>query len=88
MKAVNVSIFGKVQGVYFRQSTKVKAKSLGVKGYVLNRTDGSVFLHAEGDDMDVDALVSWCHLGPIDAFVSELKIEVCTIEDFADFTVR
>ncbi len=44
MKQWNIKVFGKVQGVHFRASTKAVADQLGVKGYVVNVPDGSVYL--------------------------------------------
>ena len=48
MKHYNIRIFGIVQGVYFRASTKMEADRLGVNGFVQNEMDGSVYIEAEG----------------------------------------
>lgn len=64
MKAVQVRVSGRVQGVSFRWSAQERAQRLGVVGWVRNEPDGSVLLHAEGDDDAVGALVAWCHDGP------------------------
>lgn len=64
MKAVQARVTGRVQGVSFRWYTQEQARRLGVSGWVRNEPDGSVLLHAEGDDEAVDALVAWCHDGP------------------------
>ena len=57
-------ITGKVQGVFFRGSTREMAEQSGVKGEVKNMPDGSVQLIAEGEEETVDALIAWCHYGP------------------------
>lgn len=61
---VNLIIEGRVQGVWFRDSTRKKALSLGVFGYVKNRPDGTVKAVAEGPEDYVKEFVSWCHKGP------------------------
>mgnify|MGYP003948386701 CR=1 FL=1 len=73
MMRVHVRIRGRVQGVYFRQSTCARAGELGLSGWVRNRTDGSVELVAEGLPEAIDALVQWCHQGPKMAEVSEVE---------------
>jgi acylphosphatase len=57
-------IEGRVQGVFFRDSTRREAAVLGLKGWVKNRFDGSVEVVAEGPRDKVEQLVQWCHHGP------------------------
>ena len=61
---VRLIIEGRVQGVWFRDSTRTEALALGVSGWVRNRRDGSVEAIAEGPEGQVKKLVSWCHKGP------------------------
>ena len=61
---VRLIIEGVVQGVWFRDSTRTEAISLGVTGRVRNRSDGSVEVLAEGSEKNVRRLVAWCHHGP------------------------
>lgn len=86
---VSVTVFGRVQGVAFRQSTSMRAMELGVKGWVRNLPDGSVAGMFEGDENAVNALVDWCRQGPPAAVVERLDLcrEVCTGE-FSDFSIR
>jgi acylphosphatase len=74
MKAVQARVTGRVQGVSFRWYAQEQARSLGVVGWVRNEPDGSVLLHAEGEDDAVDALVDWCHEGPGLARVSNVAV--------------
>ena len=74
MRAVQVRVTGRVQGVAFRWHTEERARELGVRGWVRNEVDGSVLLHAEGDDDAVDALVAWCHHGPPSARVEHVAV--------------
>jgi acylphosphatase len=54
MKHWNIKVTGKVQGVFFRASTKAVADQLGVKGFVKNLSDGSVYIEAEGDEFALE----------------------------------
>ena len=74
MKAIQARVSGRVQGVSFRWCTEERARSLGVVGWVRNEPDGSVLVHAEGDDHAVDALVAWCRTGPSAARVQHVAV--------------
>lgn len=64
IKHYEIVVKGKVQGVFFRLSTKAIADQLGVKGIAMNMEDGSVLIEAEGDDFALDSMLEWCHEGP------------------------
>lgn len=74
-KRVRVQITGRVQGVFFRDSTRQEAERLGVTGWVRNRADGSVEGVFEGPQASVDQLVAWCEEGPARADVDNVAIE-------------
>ena len=74
MKAIRARVSGRVQGVSFRWYAQEQARALGVRGWVRNEPDGSVLLHAEGDEAAVDALVEWCRRGPSSARVSDVAV--------------
>lgn len=69
---VRLIIEGRVQGVWFRESTRREAVSLGLFGWVRNRRDGTVEALIEGPEDQVRKLVSWCHKGPPAAKVTEV----------------
>ena len=69
---VRLFIDGRVQGVWFRDSTRKEALGLGVRGWVKNRMDGGVEVLAEGPEEQVEQLVSWCHHGPSHARVTKV----------------
>lgn len=71
---VHVWIHGVVQGVYFRQSTRRQAQAAGVTGWVRNSADGSVEAVFEGEAGAVANVVTWCHRGPVAAFVSQVDV--------------
>ncbi len=72
---VRLLVKGKVQGVFFRQALKVTAKKNNVNGWVRNLHDGRVEALLEGDDVDVSALVEWCHAGSANARVEDIDIK-------------
>jgi acylphosphatase len=75
MKRLEATVIGKVQGVYFRASTKKVAKTLNLVGYVKNQLDGSVFLEAQGEEEDLETLVKWLKKGPSNAEVFDVSCE-------------
>ena len=87
MKAVQARVTGRVQGVSFRWYTQEQAQRLGVVGWVRNEPDGSVLLHAEGEDDAVDALVEWCRHGPPSARVRDLAARDAAISGATSFDV-
>lgn len=86
---VNLKITGYVQGVFYRATTRETALRLGLKGWVRNRSDGSVEAVAEGDEAAVDNLIEWCRKGPPGATVHEVEAhrEKATGE-FVGFHIR
>ena len=88
MKAVQARVTGRVQGVSFRWYTQERARSLGVTGWVGNEPDGSVLVHAEGEDDAVDALVEWCRTGPSMARVSDVAVREAASTGASSFETR
>ena len=62
-----------MQGVFFRDETRRRARSLGVAGWVANRPDGAVEAVLEGRRDAVESLVQWCHRGPPGARVEDVQ---------------
>ncbi|MEM7825122.1 MAG: acylphosphatase [Candidatus Aenigmatarchaeota archaeon] len=75
MKRVHITVFGRVQGVFFRYNTKKVADKLGVKGWVKNNSDGTVEAVFEGEKNSVDKIIDWCKKGPMGARVERVDIE-------------
>ena len=88
MKAVQARVSGRVQGVSFRWHTQERARELGVTGWVRNEPDGSVLLHAEGEDDAVDALVEWCRTGPSMARVTDVAVREAAASGATSFETR
>lgn len=84
-----VLVSGKVQGVFFRSSTKKRAEELGLTGWVRNLEDGRVEAVFEGDQEKVEKMIEWCRKGPNYAMVEDIQVipEKYTGE-FNGFAVR
>jgi len=70
---VHIIVYGRVQGVFFRAWMEDRALELGLKGWVRNNPDGTVEVVAEGDEKDLEVLISWCRKGPPDARVERAE---------------
>ena len=70
-------IEGRVQGVWFRESTRQQAECLGLSGYAINKADGSVEVLARGATEDLARLQAWLHQGPRLAKVRSVLAEEC-----------
>ncbi len=86
--ARTVVISGRVQGVFFRDTLRRRARSRGVSGWVSNRPDGTVQAHLEGPPDGVAELVLWCRTGPRGAEVEDLEVTVAEPEGADGFVVR
>lgn len=71
----HVVISGSVQGVCFRYETHMRARSLGITGWVMNRRDGNVEAVFEGEKDVVEGMVAWCHKGPSGAIVNDVDVK-------------
>lgn len=74
MPTLHVFVRGRVQGVFFRQSTREKASALGLSGWVRNLADGRVELQASGDKSRLEELLRWCAHGPPHAHVEDIEV--------------
>jgi acylphosphatase len=89
MRRIKIVVQGRVQGVFYRDSTRRKAKELGLVGTVRNLPDGSVEIVAEGPTADLEALVQWCRLGPPAAEVKDARtFYSAPTGQFGDFSIR
>lgn len=81
-------ITGKVQGVFYRQTTQEKAKALGLTGWVRNLPNGSVECVICGDEDAVQSLCDWLWLGSDAANVTDVKVNEHDFEAYQDFSIR
>jgi acylphosphatase len=87
-KHISIKVTGRVQGVFFRASTKSKAEELGIHGIVRNEDDGSVHIEAEGDSEILKKFISWCHQGPPNAQVADCVVKDGEIKNFTRFSIQ
>lgn len=73
-RRVRVLVAGRVQGVFFRASTREVARQLGLTGWVRNLPDGRVEMLVEGPADAVDRLLRWARTGPDNAHVTHLEV--------------
>lgn len=83
-----VVVHGRVQGVFFRDSTRRRAAEHGVTGWVCNRSDGAVEAVFEGASDSVAAMVDWSRKGPRGAEVERMEEAEESPEGLTGFQVR
>ena len=83
-----VVVRGRVQGVFFRDTTRRRAESLGVAGWACNRDDGAVEVVAEGEPDAVDQLVAFVSEGPRRAEVDDVDVSEEEPEGLSGFETR
>ncbi|MDP9346479.1 MAG: acylphosphatase [Actinomycetota bacterium] len=86
--ARHVVVRGRVQGVFFRESTRRRAAAAAVSGWVANRADGTVEAVFEGDAEDVGVLVDFVRRGPPGADVERVDVVEVASESLRGFEVR
>jgi acylphosphatase len=84
---VKCLVAGRVQGVFFRASTRHQAQQLGLTGYVKNLLDGRVEVVACGEVEAVENLRSWLSKGPDQAQVTGVACEFIDYHEYSQFSV-
>ncbi|MBI3109751.1 acylphosphatase [Candidatus Daviesbacteria bacterium] len=87
MKHLNIKVYGKVQGIFFRASAKIEADKLQISGFVRNEPDGSLYIEAEGEKEKLDEFVKWCHQGPSLAQVEKVTVTESQVKNFSQFEI-
>tara|TARA_B100001750_G_scaffold93590_1_gene73819 strand:+ start:192 stop:470 length:279 start_codon:yes stop_codon:yes gene_type:complete len=89
LKRIHIFVTGRVQGVFFRQSTKVVAIKNNVNGWVRNLDDGRVEIVGEGEESNINSFIDWCKTGPANSRVDEFELSEENItNEFKIFEVR
>jgi acylphosphatase len=83
-----VVVHGRVQGVFFRDSVRERARAHGVAGWVRNTPEGTVEIHAEGDPDAVEHLLRFARTGPRAAEVDRVEVSDVPVEGHRGFDVR
>ena len=87
-KLYKIHITGYVQGVGYRWRASGEARIRGIKGFVKNLSDGSVYIEAEGTVQQLDDFVNWCKKGPGHGFVESVITEVFPPANYTDFRIE
>jgi acylphosphatase len=87
IKHLDITVKGKVQGVFYRKATKAVADQLGVRGMVLNEPNGDVYIEAEGDKSSLEMFLEWCEEGPQDAQVTAIESHEGELKNYRNFEV-
>jgi len=87
---LSATVYGRVQGVYFRYFVRNVARKLGLRGYVRNLASGdAVEVQAEGEKLQLDRLLEQLKVGPPGAWVKGVEIDWSDYSgQFTDFSVR
>jgi DNA ligase D-like protein (predicted 3'-phosphoesterase) len=86
--AFRATVHGRVQGVGFREFTRRRALELGLSGWVRNEEDGTVRVHAEGDQEKLRSLEQFFHMGPGQARVELVDLSPVPDEGHEQFAIR
>lgn len=78
MRAIQATVRGRVQGVFFRVYTRDKANQLGLVGWVRNNRDGSVECFAQGAEGSIETFIRFLHKGSPSSRVDSVKVQVAT----------
>jgi len=83
-----VVVQGRVQGVFFRDSVRERARAHGVSGWICNRSDGTVEAVLEGRPDHVERVVRFCKIGPRQASVAKIDVSEEEPEGLSGFEIR
>ena len=83
-----IHVTGQVQGVGFRWSAVREARNRGIKGFVKNLSNGSVYIEAEGSREQLNAYVEWCKKGPGFSFVESVNADPFPPVNYTGFQIE
>jgi acylphosphatase len=86
-KHLDITVKGKVQGVFYRASTKAVADQLGVRGTARNSDNGDVQIEAEAGESILKMFLDWCREGPEHAEVTSVESHEGELKNYRNFEV-
>ena len=86
-QTVSIIVKGKVQGVYYRQSTREKANKFRITGTVKNLDNGDVEIIATGLTEQLNQFTEWCRQGPRRAVVTSVIVTPLSLQTFTGFLI-
>ncbi|WP_395626414.1 acylphosphatase [Daejeonella sp.] len=87
MKHLDITVSGKVQGVFYRAMIKAVADQLGIKGTTKNRPDGTVFIEAEGDEFSLELFLEFCQKGSDRSLVENVSPIEGELKNYRNFEI-
>lgn len=84
---LKITVKGKVQNVAFRAYTHMKAKELGINGFVKNQDDGSVYIELEAEKSLLEKMLLWFRKGSPNSKVKCIEIQETTLSGFEQFKI-
>lgn len=87
-KHYNIKVLGHVQGVGFRYAARRTAEMYNLGGFVRNEPDGSVYIEAEGEALNLDMYLEWCRKGPGHGRVKKVFHTASPLQGFQKFEIR
>lgn len=83
-----IQVWGRVQGVGYRQACLKEARFRGLKGFVKNLSDGSVYVEVEGEKPQLDEMLNWCKIGTGYGYVEEVQLEISEAKNHSSFVIN
>ncbi len=74
--------------MFFRHSARLKAREIGITGFVKNEPDSSVYMEAEGDEKTLGQFLEWCKYGSESAKVEKVEFFPGNVKGFSDFIIK
>ena len=87
IKHYNITVTGKVQGVFFRVFTQTEAQRLHINGFVRNQPNGDVYIEAEAEEIILKEFVSWCKKGSPQSTGEEVNVKEADVKKHIGFTI-
>lgn len=87
MKHFNITVKGRVQGVFYRATAKEKADQWNLTGFARNEPGGSVYMEVEGEGEGLKQFLRWIHEGPEMANVNNVTLERGELQNYKEFRI-
>ena len=88
VKHLKIRVTGRVQGVFYRDTARGEAESLGLSGWARNERDGSVAIEVEGEEAALNKFLGWCRRGSRWARVDSVQVRDGEVANFSGFQIR
>lgn len=85
---MNITVYGQVQGVFFREMVRQAAGDYDLNGFVKNQGNGTVYIEVEGESWNIDKLIEKCRQGTDKSRVDQVTTSEGSVQQFSSFSVR